>query len=180
MKFNQDKFLQDAFRLFMSMNYEKASFTKLAEVTGMTGAGISYYYPNKEAIFKAVVDKFVLQTHSPENKFKLTATTLKEFIIQYVEGIEETMKKLRVFSAEMGEYFPIYDLELKKEGMKVKEEESEGWSALAFSEIEGFEYEKGYEYVLKVKKTTLANPPMDGNEVRYKLIKIVSKDKSAQ
>lgn len=80
MKFNQDKFLQDAFRLFISMNYEKASFSKLAEVTGMTGAGMSYYYPNKEAIFKAVVDKFVLQTHSPENKFKATATSLKEFI----------------------------------------------------------------------------------------------------
>ena len=42
MKFNQDKFLQDAFRLFISMNYEKASFSKLAEVTGMTGAGMSY------------------------------------------------------------------------------------------------------------------------------------------
>ena len=97
MKFNQEKFLQDAFRLFMSMNYEKASFTKLAQVTGMTGAGMSYYYPNKEAIFKAVVDKFVLQTHSPENKFKVTATTLKDFIVQYVEGIEQTMKKLRVF-----------------------------------------------------------------------------------
>lgn len=100
MKFNQEKFLQDAFRLFMSMNYEKASFTKLAKVTGMTGAGMSYYYPNKEAIFKAVVDKFVLQTHSPENKFKITATTLKEFIIQYVEGIKQTMKKLRVFCDE--------------------------------------------------------------------------------
>ena len=37
MKFNQEKFLQDAFRLFMCMNYEKASFTKLAQVTGMTG-----------------------------------------------------------------------------------------------------------------------------------------------
>ena len=97
MKFNQDKFLQDAFRLFISMNYEKASFSKLAEVTGMTGAGMSYYYPNKEAIFKAVVDKFVLQTHSPENKFKATATSLKEFIVQYVEGIEQTMKKLKVF-----------------------------------------------------------------------------------
>jgi hypothetical protein len=41
--------------------------------------------------------------------------------------------------------------------------------------IEGFTYEKGYEYRLKVLKIHLANPPADGVDFKYKLISIISK-----
>ena len=32
---------------------------------------------------------------------------------------------------------------------------------------------KGHKYTLLVEKTTLANPPMDASNVKYKLISIV-------
>jgi len=44
-------------------------------------------------------------------------------------------------------------------------------------EIQGFSYEKGYEYLLKVKSTKIKNPPMDGASVIYTLIEVISKVK---
>lgn len=93
------------------------------------------------------------------------------------ETKDEVENIIMYVSAETGEYYPVYDLDVKKEGMKVKEKGSKDWVVLSFSEIDGFEYERGYEYTLEVKKITLANPPMDGSNVKYELIKINSKEK---
>lgn len=41
--------------------------------------------------------------------------------------------------------------------------------------IQGFTYEWGYTYVLKVKVTTLANPPMDASNKEVELIDEISK-----
>ena len=41
----------------------------------------------------------------------------------------------------------------------------------------GFTYERGNEYELLVKKTTLANPPQDSWNIRYELFRIVSQRK---
>lgn len=40
-----------------------------------------------------------------------------------------------------------------------------------------FEYEKGYEYKIKARKTTLANPPQDGSSVEYDYLETISKKK---
>jgi len=48
---------------------------------------------------------------------------------------------------------------------------------LALGRIEGFEYEAGNEYLLKVLKTPIANPAADGHTATYKLIEIISKTK---
>ena len=44
---------------------------------------------------------------------------------------------------------------------------------IAPSQIEGFEYNKGYDYKLKVKVTPLENPSTDGATVRYELREII-------
>ncbi len=41
--------------------------------------------------------------------------------------------------------------------------------------LEGFDYEWGYEYRVKLKEITLANPPEDGSSIEYKLLEIISK-----
>lgn len=62
------------------------------------------------------------------------------------------------------------------EGLKIKESEGADWTVMPLNCIEGFEYEMGNEYRLLVLKTTLANPPLDGSNVAYKLINIVDKN----
>ncbi|ASK29763.1 hypothetical protein CEY12_06425 [Chryseobacterium sp. T16E-39] len=60
--------------------------------------------------------------------------------------------------------------------LQVKENASENWTNF-YSNIEGFTYEPGYEYVLKVKTEKIANPPADGSSIKYTLISQVSKTK---
>lgn len=48
---------------------------------------------------------------------------------------------------------------------------------LTLREIKGFEYKKGIEYELIVKKTLLENPPQDGSNCIYSLVKILSEKK---
>lgn len=61
--------------------------------------------------------------------------------------------------------------------MQVREEGSNELKLLSLERIEGFEYEEGYEYKVKVLITTLANPPMEGYSDKYKLLGIISKTK---
>ena len=46
-----------------------------------------------------------------------------------------------------------------------------------YSQVEGFDYEPGHIYKLSVTKQRIDNPPADGSSYKYKLKKIVSKDK---
>ena len=59
------------------------------------------------------------------------------------------------------------------ECLRIKEEDSNEWEHL--DGIIGFNYEKGYKYLLKVEKATLANPPQDSQDVKYQLIEILTK-----
>ena len=80
-------------------------------------------------------------------------------------------------ASETGVYFSSWwGLDNPAEGMKIKEEKMDYWYTVHFETIEDFTYERGYEYILKVKKTHLANPPADGSSVRYRLIEILSKE----
>ncbi len=78
-------------------------------------------------------------------------------------------------SAETGTYNP-WGIDEVLEGMKIRESQTDTWNVVHFKTIEGFSYEKGYSYSLKVEKTHLVNPPADGSNIRYKLIEILSKE----
>lgn len=94
MKITRDELLIAAFKLFMSVNYEKASFAELGKMLGMSKAGIFKYYKNKQELFIAVVDRFWFSTQNPRNKFMETNGTFAEFIDEYVRGVQRTMDML--------------------------------------------------------------------------------------
>ncbi|MBZ9629261.1 DUF4377 domain-containing protein [Salegentibacter sp. LM13S] len=55
---------------------------------------------------------------------------------------------------------------------------TDDWNLFYYEDsIEGFDYEPGYIYHLKVKKKKIKNPPMDGSSISYRLVKIISKEK---
>lgn len=47
--------------------------------------------------------------------------------------------------------------------------------APVYEGIEGFDYEPGYEYKLRIKAKQLAEPPQDASSVRYSLLELISK-----
>jgi hypothetical protein len=63
---------------------------------------------------------------------------------------------------------------LPASSVMVKENVNESYRILG-QEIEGFDYVAGFEYTIQVKKYTIANPPADGSNLRYVLIRIISK-----
>jgi len=56
----------------------------------------------------------------------------------------------------------------------VREEPDAPWY-LFHDGIEGFTHEPGWEYVLRVARRRVANPPQDGSSVAYRLIYIVER-----
>ena len=57
--------------------------------------------------------------------------------------------------------------------LQVKEGKGQKWLNF-YSPIEGFTFKRGVEYVLLVRATPIANPPMDSSDTRYELLHVVS------
>ncbi|MGC1631684.1 MAG: DUF4377 domain-containing protein [Gelidibacter sp.] len=76
----------------------------------------------------------------------------------------------------------IADAEVDCEGvtpqkcLQIKEEGTTEWTYF-YDHIEGFDYEKGFFYKLKVAVTKIDNPPADGSSLHYKLIEVLAKSK---
>ena len=58
--------------------------------------------------------------------------------------------------------------------MQVRSDEQQPWTFF-YRQIEGFEFEPGYQYQLSVSKEQLTDVPADASSLRYQLIKEVSK-----
>lgn len=71
-------------------------------------------------------------------------------------------------------YKPVWGSDAPVEHMLVKEPSDTEWQPLVMGSIEGFEYVQGHAYELKVRKTTLANPPQDGMNCTYRLLEVIS------
>lgn len=59
---------------------------------------------------------------------------------------------------------------------EVKYSAKGGWTRF-YDDIEGFEFKKGYYYLLEVERTKVENPPKDTSGFTYKLVKIVKKSR---
>lgn len=86
---------------------------------------------------------------------------------------KDSVKEITIYvSSETGKSYGFNST--PEECMLVKFDNPNGeWEHLGLYRIEGFTYVKGHEYELRVKMTTLANPPADGYSHKYLLVKIV-------
>ncbi len=91
---NREEVLENALRVFAKMNYEKASLVTIAKACGLSKWGLIYYYPFKQDLFAAVVDKYIFSMQDPDQKFSFTGGTLLEFIDHHVESVENTMRRI--------------------------------------------------------------------------------------
>lgn len=118
-----------------------------------------------------------------KRKMKMTKTLNLLFLLLAVFAIsscssdddekKDSVKEITIYvSSETGESYGFNST--PEECMLVKFDNPNGeWEHLGLYRIEGFTYVKGHEYELRVKMTTLANPPADGYSHKYLLVKIV-------
>ncbi|MEC5147683.1 META domain-containing protein [Chitinophaga sp. 212800010-3] len=62
------------------------------------------------------------------------------------------------------------------ECLQVKGVNDKEWSNL-YTDIKGFKYTPGYRYKLRVRVTTIKNPPADGSSMKYTLARVLEKKK---
>ena len=67
--------------------------------------------------------------------------------------------------------------EAAQQCMLVKENEGDDWS-FYYDQIEGFEYESGFEYQLVIEESEITNPPADASSLKWTLTDLVSKNQS--
>lgn len=91
--YDMDRILLPAFKLFLTYNYERVSTSKLEEETGLTRGAIFFKHKTKESLFKAVIDRYILQFQSESSNIQ--AESLKEYIDLYLEGIEIRMEQMQ-------------------------------------------------------------------------------------
>ncbi|MGD9148145.1 MAG: META domain-containing protein, partial [Anaerolineae bacterium] len=63
--------------------------------------------------------------------------------------------------------------------MLVKEGPNDDWT-LFYDQIEGFDYEPGYEYELRITEEQVENPPADASSIRWVLVEVVSQTRSLE
>ncbi len=61
--------------------------------------------------------------------------------------------------------------------LQIKNPQDERWT-LFHQNIENFNYVEGYTYVLRVKVETVKNPPADASNLKYRLRKILNREKT--
>ena len=105
MKKNKDtleKILRECFRLFMQKGYKEVTFPDIENAIGMTRGAILYYFHDKLSLFKAVVDKYIIEKQDIRNKITIENNPgLLRFIINYIESINKTREALQTSTASI-------------------------------------------------------------------------------
>ena len=108
------------------------------------------------------------------NILVMTAAMLSLVSCSSDDDDKDIVEQVTIFvSAETGTYQNVPDNNYV-EGMMIREQGESTSYCVSFQTITGFTYERGHEYELLVKRTTLANPPQDSGKYRYELVRIVS------
>jgi hypothetical protein len=102
----------------------------------------------------------------------LLAVFILFFFIQCSKSYAESKEKTMIVGAKLVDCEGAGPMKC----MQVKAKESDNWEYF-YGNIQGFNYESGYEYVIKVKVEEVRNPPADGSSHHYTLINQVSKIK---
>lgn len=103
MKTNRDELLKNAYRLFAQMNYESASYAHLTQATGLTKAGMAYYYPTKQELFVAVIDRYFFEPQAAAKKFDAEAGSFADFVDCFLRRVEQTMQAVTEILPDMGD-----------------------------------------------------------------------------
>lgn len=83
------------------------------------------------------------------------------------------------FTFFVADHYAIDNSDSPQKCMLLKQHEGDDWT-LFCDKIEGFTYEEGYAYKLKVRISKIENPKAGTSPIQYSLIKIISKVQTVQ
>jgi len=95
--------------MFMCNNYEAVTINSIIKATGLTKGAIYHYYDSKESLFKAVVDKYMVENHIDSS---VEYTSLIELIESTIEHIRFHIKHHMLENPNFQNEVPINYLSL--------------------------------------------------------------------
>lgn len=135
-----DKILWECFKLFLQKGYKEVTIPDMENAIGMTRGAIFYYVKDKNELFDAVVDRFLLEKQNVNNKIVQSGeTSLLRFIISYIEGINKTQQSFQPLSENESALFSYLNLThsammyydgFKEKALKVLETEIALWEKI--------------------------------------------------
>ena len=88
-----DKILWECFKLFLQKGYKEVTIPDIENAIGMTRGAVFYYVKDKNELFRAIIDRYLLEKQNINTKIEQTEETgFLRFIIKYVEGINNAQK----------------------------------------------------------------------------------------
>lgn len=102
----KDLLLLEAYKLYASKPYNQVTFLELEKVTGLSRGAILYHFKNKELLFNAVVDYFILEESSASVQMNANSENLLDFIKNFISRCKAEMQKYRSLG--------IYNINLAK------------------------------------------------------------------
>ena len=98
MKDTKEFILKSAYDLFLRNNYEAVTINKISEATQLTKGAIYHHYASKEEIFKAVVDKYMI-----ENKVEVSYehASLYDFIQHAISNVHNKILEQMTFDTDI-------------------------------------------------------------------------------
>ncbi len=131
----KDLILDAAFALFLNNNYESVTFTEICRATQLTKGAVYHYFCSKEELFKAVIQKYVLQPHKKDEPGYITLDKLIEFKLSEIVRREENsiVRQLAKYESVPLNYIQLlfvsykYYPDFKKIGDSIMLDEIEVW-----------------------------------------------------
>jgi AcrR family transcriptional regulator len=108
----RDYIIDQAFSLFLSKSYEAVSISDISKAIGFTKGALYHHFTNKEELFKAVIDKYLVFT---EIETDLENTTLEQYNVLIIKNAEKILHNL---FGNVTEVIPIDYLSLITDGFR--------------------------------------------------------------
>lgn len=106
-----DKILWECFKLFLQKGYKEVTIPDMENAIGLTRGAIFHYHKDKKDLFKAVINKYILEKQNVQNKIEHNNEPgLLRFIIRYVESINKTRESFQPISDSSGSLFSYLNL----------------------------------------------------------------------
>ncbi|MGC8823867.1 MAG: TetR/AcrR family transcriptional regulator [Bacteroidales bacterium] len=88
---SRDYIIDKAYELFLNKSYEGVSISDISEAVGMTKGALYHHFTNKEDLFKAVIDKYLV---FPNVQVDTENTSLQEFNEIVVSEIHRMLRNM--------------------------------------------------------------------------------------
>jgi len=104
--------IDQAYSLFMNQSYEAVSISDISKACGLTKGALYHHFENKEALFMAVIDKYLILN-------EMNVYTEEKTVAQIIEETIDNVKKIVYFVlGEQPKYLPVNYLALAIDAMR--------------------------------------------------------------